>query len=749
MNDIYLIDEVELKNVGPYVDRRFIFSSGLTAIVGPNGSGKSTLLRSIFSALTGNFSRFGGRSFARNSAASPDEVAGVKVVLKNPFTDEKIVVVRSVSDSKHKLTHFRDPDEKPVRIKSSKEVVKYLSEVLGVSPEFLSILSFVDQWSVFSFLDSTAVGIYKEFAGIFNMDKFSQIRNVCDQFIDNNVVLEIQKVKSWLENAKKQLDNFESIKKTLLNELSNVEKKLILIKSFGDGDLEKAKDVIYSFVKLHNRISSGNLVELRDRCRVTWREHRSKEGEASFLYEQISRNEEIVNRVKELMQKKEALLSDQARIKWELNSLKSKKADLEAKLSDFSRQIEEAKKELSELREVSDDEISEAKERIDEYDRQLVLLRARLNFARSGRKFCPECGSLFTNAQVDPEFWESKTNKVLALRDEAAAALAKLQYSNDRRAFLNDLIASSEHELNQVKQDLGQINQEIFIYENKFSALSKELSEVDQEFSNYSEILKQTDSLMIKYGDVCSERDRLKADFENFLKEYLGYLRDYRKFLANKEKVLLAVEVSRELESLLVKERSLLDRLGDLEKAIGDFRVLVDEHNAKLSELYGSLKRSDFCSKVKSVFMSDRLIGNVLRRFFGAIRDEANRLLNDVDSDLMIDGFDSVHGFLVRNRDRVLHFRLLSGGEKVVVALAVRFGLYRALNTRLPVLCLDEPFAGLDERNIQLVGRFLEVLSAHLSGDWQCMVVTHERQTINWADRVLELHGEAVESQVT
>jgi ABC-type transport system involved in cytochrome bd biosynthesis fused ATPase/permease subunit len=73
--------------------------------------------------------------------------------------------------------------------------------------------------------------------------------------------------------------------------------------------------------------------------------------------------------------------------------------------------------------------------------------------------------------------------------------------------------------------------------------------------------------------------------------------------------------------------------------------------------------------------------------------------------------------------------RSVSGGERRAIAIA------RALSSKLPVLLLDEPTAGLDEAAQK---RVLEAI-ANLRGARTVILVTHSRAPLEIADRVIRL----------
>ncbi|NPV71202.1 MAG: chromosome segregation protein SMC [Firmicutes bacterium] len=79
---------------------------------------------------------------------------------------------------------------------------------------------------------------------------------------------------------------------------------------------------------------------------------------------------------------------------------------------------------------------------------------------------------------------------------------------------------------------------------------------------------------------------------------------------------------------------------------------------------------------------------------------------------------------------RVHNLNLLSGGEKVMTAIALLFAILRVKPS--PFCVLDEIDSSLDDANVERFGKFLK----NYSGGTQFIVITHQKSTMELADRL-------------
>lgn len=86
---------------------------------------------------------------------------------------------------------------------------------------------------------------------------------------------------------------------------------------------------------------------------------------------------------------------------------------------------------------------------------------------------------------------------------------------------------------------------------------------------------------------------------------------------------------------------------------------------------------------------------------------------------------------------------VLSGGQKIQLAVAFRFAAYCMFAAKLGLLSLDEPTVYLDDENVGRFGDLLQQVKQIAHGmNLQVLIATHERSVIPFCDTVIDLGGQ-------
>lgn len=192
------------------------------------------------------------------------------------------------------------------------------------------------------------------------------------------------------------------------------------------------------------------------------------------------------------------------------------------------------------------------------------------------------------------------------------------------------------------------------------------------------------------------------------------------------------------IETALQEQRARLRRLGAVNpEALSEYTEVQSRHAFLTRELADLEAASSQLQRV--IAELDALIQRDFRRTFQAVNAEFKalftRLFGGGSAHLVLtDPHDIARsGIEVMARPpgkKQQPLALLSGGERALTAAALLFAILKVSPT--PFCVLDEVDAMLDDAN---VGRFRQVLQ-ELSQRVQCIVITHNRGTVEAADTV-------------
>ena len=204
-----------------------------------------------------------------------------------------------------------------------------------------------------------------------------------------------------------------------------------------------------------------------------------------------------------------------------------------------------------------------------------------------------------------------------------------------------------------------------------------------------------------------------ESEMKNFTK--IENLQEYKKqidILKNKMNNLGQVNVNsiEEFKELSQKYNFIKIEKEDLEKAKEELLGVIDE----------------MLSKMKVVFRQNF---NILNKNF---QETFRELFKGGNAKLILDKNDELNGNIEINVQppgkKVQNINLMSGGEKVLSAIAMLFAILKMKPT--PFCILDEIEAALDDANVNRYAQFLKKFSKEV----QFIVITHRKGTMESSD---------------
>lgn len=260
---------------------------------------------------------------------------------------------------------------------------------------------------------------------------------------------------------------------------------------------------------------------------------------------------------------------------------------------------------------------------------------------------------------------------------------------------------SIKENMNKVQTEVDELNQILQKSENEYHKLEMGKAKYDIEKENYYNRLNEEFSLTYaeafeKANDVINEVDHkreittLKSQITALGVVNVGAIEEYKE----------------------VKEKYtfMSSQKEDLEKAKEDLLEVI----------------SDMTSKMKEVFIENFKILN------GYFSETFRELFKGGSAELILGEGDELTSNIEINVQppgkKVQNINLMSGGEKVLSAIALLFGILKMKPT--PFCILDEIEAALDDANVYRYAEFLRKFSENI----QFIVVTHRKGTMEASD---------------
>jgi DNA repair exonuclease SbcCD ATPase subunit len=129
----------------------------------------------------------------------------------------------------------------------------------------------------------------------------------------------------------------------------------------------------------------------------------------------------------------------------------------------------------------------------------------------------------------------------------------------------------------------------------------------------------------------------------------------------------------------------------------------------------------------------------VAQHFLENMVDEINKTLEEFESPFLVKADDNLN-FIAHKADGKETAARLSGGEKVILALAFRFVVNSLFAGEVGMMVLDEPTAGLDVDNMGNLARVLgQVSQLTRKRGQQLVLITHDRRLEKVFDNIINL----------
>ncbi len=342
---------------------------------------------------------------------------------------------------------------------------------------------------------------------------------------------------------------------------------------------------------------------------------------------------------------------------------------------------------------------------------------------------------------------ESRLIEIMPLAQEYRSAQEELaRVSNELRKYLKihaivSKIVDEEKKIKSIKEEMNEIEERllhagIISSVNELKGLVEELNSLierkarlDQLISMKNETLNALREIKHRMSEIESEKRKLSLQIEK--------LRVLKNELDEKKQAL--EELKERLRHLEREEARIEERLKEIE-----------EYEREAESIGRAIiETSRKIDGVRSVLDDIKLIRSVLRdtvpkivrmRAKNLVEYHMRRILRSFNIDFIDIKLDDEYEPIVYGRLGERNLSMLSGGEKIAIAIAFRLALIAVMAPRSRLLVLDEPTVFLDEENKRELVRIIRDSMQSISGLEQLVIVSHDRELEEAADQVIEVY---------
>jgi DNA repair exonuclease SbcCD ATPase subunit len=712
------LEKIELHNYRQHRDLTIEFTGHLIAVVGRNGSGKSNFLGAIQFALTGEQPPFNKSDLL---SWNTDE-GWVKFSFKH--AGMRCLVQRRIESAgcTMKIWSGVGEDEKAEEFSGAKKVAEAMKNVLGIDPEILKQSVFVRQTEVESCLFTDPRERELNFQRLLGLQDAAKVNKLLGDIITGlgspeSMDEAISQAQAVIDAKKPEIDELTKIVAVIQEELSRLPKT---------GDIDEA---------ISERNASINRMTNSIRCAKLVKEHESLFEEAFAKYGAVA-SEELPDTTNMLLN----LQTWQGRLKL-AKSLGSAGKAIEAAEAAYDRIFSEGRPcEENKIEDLRKMEVR-LKDRRSEIQGELKSLGTLMAAcAESNGTTCPLCGSATDHdisaelqGRIDSLDAELSDNEHTfdELHKELVSEEAKCLEYDKRLDIASKNVDRAKSAMDalfeQVDGDIDELD------ESKITPilddLRKRLSEANGKANEIQLARERVDSARAQWRSSVAVAE--KAGVENVetfdeqkamedvksLKEEIDRLSKQRQDLFQMSTDLAGAKAARDQAVKAVKET---------EQAIERLRKKQAE-NDEMRRKIGVL------TDVRDWFNYKNGPRVLTRNIMAALTDSVNHYLDKFGSPFTVEASDEGMGFRVRFcdgravPDPLPDASMLSGGQKIALAVAFRFAVYTLFSNKLGLLSLDEPTAYLDDETIARFGDLLQkIAQIARNSSLQILMATHE-----------------------
>ena len=770
-----------LKNFKSHINTTIDFNKGTTIILGENGAGKSSIFEGINFALYKKYNTKSLNDLINNQSNS------MAVTLHFLIGNKEYKITRTRNQSKSTADLYVLHDDEFIQIVSGdKEVNNHIEELLEIDADLFLNAIYIKQGEIDSLVTQKSSERKKNISKLLRLEnlevsyknlanvisnyelKRNQIKSLIDNTFQNNkneLIQEQDELQNQLDVKNKELLSLqESIKdvkakineqnahnvtyqqlnnkrtqlnteaQVLSNNIDDLEKQIVelkesqqllislkndinnidLIKELS-GYLDEKNELLSDINSIENNIKN-NLEQISFIYNIA-DVYQSNINKDSLLIEQIIELEDLINT--DCLENKKAIHNTQEQVKQiivEITKLKTIISDNRQLLQD----VENVQGICPICQSILDDE--HKSKLINNYNNIIQDNSLKLN-----------------KMEIELDVLQKEENSLNEMLKEKRDFLAKTQNAEIIAKLIDDNIKQKTNvqmSLNNIEEKINNSVKLLHIDnydEYDIQTLYHDLLEKQQKYQeaefnikNKHNIQKKYDAVKIKYHQVITDLEDIdnKILYLNFDVNILQQYQTQQSELQNQYYPL--VKEIGQIENTIKYNNTQIDTIDDKIKqnSINQDKVQkLDEFIAFLKDIRELYSKDGLQKTIRLSFRPQ--IQKYTQEFFAKFGFDYSNLSITDDYDILISGSSGDS-----------NVNMISGGEKIAVALALRLGIAQAITAnKIETILLDEPTTYLDEYRKQ---EFVQIIQ-NISLVPQLIIITHDSELINAASTVISV----------
>jgi exonuclease SbcC len=714
------LKSLHAKNIFQYKEFDQTFDGNLIGIIGPNGSGKSNLIKMIQFAFTGSVPGKNKEQLQRWGAKSDGSVS---VTFEHDGVHGEII--RSSGSGKTRLVYG------DMKFNGIRAVNDAVFENLGMDKDIAKTV-FVAQAELDSVLFDMPSKREQAFQRMCGIGEAAKIHKKIGEFVTSKMPEDVD-LETPIASAKGEMAEA----RTLIASLEDSERSYaVRLENLGDAEALRAKD--RTLRSLSAEAGSQQMLYTR----------------LSALAQELENDQAAFDKVNEYT----AGIS--------LEVLKGKLEDAERELNkalayesaERTMQAKAAEREAVGELPYTEDDVKDCEKRLKELSDMNMRTKGRMlaiqsmiqplrnNSELSGNS-CPVCGQEITSLEA----------VIADLESKASAASAELK----------------DEEVNRLQADFYRMRDELSKFKSASGVLDGQLKSASEEFGKLTAAADSSAALGDQVSKIKELYSSLSGAFEQraVLEDRLGAKRTQLQALESEIAVAAASTGASSYEECQQKVAQASAEIAAIERALREYQDLSSHLARVRGEKEAHTHRIGVLTKALSDLeerKSKQGVYDSTRRTLLAVKDWMHYANgpHKLSVAIMHELTENVNSFLQRMNapffavsdpedlaykcpfndgrpmpvDQAPDASDLSGGQKVLLAIAFRLASYCMFAHKQGLLSLDEPTSYLDTQNVlnfcTLLERIKEIAE---SMDLQLFISTHAKEVIPYVDTVINL----------